>query len=418
MNEGKKDTARKVLRCNVCRCAIDLERGYYRCTTCVPPVVLCVLCAEGGEEVPAHEHPLERQRGVMQPRVLFTTGPALAPGVVLTNCAGAVPPSPVFSEAHAGAVLSLLSAEDSGHNNCGEDEDEENEEEGSEPAFATAYPHMAEEEQRLLAHAYSCGRAREAARGGVAYHLVALRDVTRPQMLPAAQVEAAVAEATCFIDAAHAALARPVAVHCYLGRRRSPTVVLAWMLTKGATVNAAIAQIGAQHAVAGWADEYRRQRAAWVDWLVHWKMTWRVVQDRWRRDHAATLRRWDALFADAIALRDSPEVLPSVSEEEGEESSSSSEESSESSSSSSSESSPSSSSSSSSSEEEEEEVKPKRKRLRLRPIATDDEDSNPPITTSAATTTAQEHSVPQQQQPHKQPHKQQSTLSSFFSVLK
>ena len=92
-------------------------------------------------------------------------------------------------------------------------------------------------------------------------------DVTEPKHLPAAIAIRLLPETTSFINAGlqHG----NVLVHCELGKRRSPTMVAAYLATQRMTVDEAIGTLGYK-----WSDALAAQRPLWMQWLRPWSKLW------------------------------------------------------------------------------------------------------------------------------------------------
>lgn len=274
------------LVCAGCGDAVPLSRDHYECGgRCGERFALCAVCHEDDDaDAPgaAHPHPLRFVRGRLVAQALLTRRDAASShSVVLTNCAGVLPRSPLFAASSVRAVLTLLDAPSS---------DDDDDDDGN---------RLQPEQTALRDYAYAGGTVRSSVRAGVVYHWTPLADVSDPRMLRDT-LDDTVAEACSFVTHAleHG---NDVAVHCYLGMRRSPTMLAAWMVTRaGTTVDAALKAIGSEHADAhGWESEFRRLRPGWVEFLHRWRMSWRVEMERWQAENSKLVSRWDELFEQA-----------------------------------------------------------------------------------------------------------------------
>jgi hypothetical protein len=137
----------------------------------------------------------------------------------------------------------------------------------------------ADEEMAQLRQVYSGGKKTTAEERSIRYHLIPMPDVLSPERLPPS-TRSVLEEATCFIDAG--LQQGSVLVHCHRGEKRSPTVFLAWMLTRNIKVLDAIAQIDKGYTgKSGWAEVYKRTRKDWIEELKRWSRTWKERQLAW-----------------------------------------------------------------------------------------------------------------------------------------
>lgn len=113
----------------------------------------------------------------------------------------------------------------------------------------------------------------------VGYHLVEMPDVTTPELLRGAE-RFVLEEATCFVDAA---LQRGnVLLHCHRGEKRSPTVLMAWMGTRGHRVQDALEAIDdGYRGKEGWGATFQRTRKEWIEELKRWNRDWADRQKAW-----------------------------------------------------------------------------------------------------------------------------------------
>ena len=116
--------------------------------------------------------------------------------------------------------------------------------------------------------------------GGVIYHLVDIADYYDPSLVEKRHPEL-FEEACCFIDAG--LRKGNVLVHCNRGERRSPTVLIAWMGTRGIGVMESIGMIDREYCGEdeGWGRNFKKTRALWMKKLKQWKKEWRVREKKW-----------------------------------------------------------------------------------------------------------------------------------------
>lgn len=120
-----------------------------------------------------------------------------------------------------------------------------------------------------------------------------------------------------------------VLVHCQKGQKRSPTIVLAWLITKGFGASDAINLISRgytnsrEYSVTdpgrSWGERYRKERPLWVEVrcsghsytqkrdhlhasqrLGEWARSWRSLQAAWVAKHGKLLQSWDVLHRAAV----------------------------------------------------------------------------------------------------------------------
>ena len=238
-------------RDEACRlCGSEFEGAFWICETC--PAALCEPCffEEG------HGHKMVQNRAALPDRVLFQyQDPITLNSVYLGNCVGAAPGSHAL--ANTPEIRFVLTLIDLGPQ-------EEGRSDGMEKLRS-----LYADKKATVEHGES----------GVRYHLIPMPDVLSPERLPpgCAQV---LEEATCFIDAA--LQKGSVLVHCQKGEKRSPTVVLAWMLTRGVKVNEAVDALDKGYrGKPGWGEVYKRTRKDWIEELKKWSRTWRERQKTW-----------------------------------------------------------------------------------------------------------------------------------------
>lgn len=89
-------------------------------------------------------------------------------------------------------------------------------------------------------------------------------------------------------------------VHCERGQRRSPTIVLAWMLTQqGYTIKKAIdtyANQSTYDANYKWSKSYKEDRPLWIEMLTKWGTEWKNRQIAWIKDNESLVRHWKSFW--------------------------------------------------------------------------------------------------------------------------
>ena len=126
---------------------------------------------------------------------------------------------------------------------------------------------------------------------GIVYHHINLPDLADPKLLRENGVEFVLEEATLLMDMA---LKRTnVLVHCQFGQRRSPSVLMAWMMTKGFTLKHALRSINLEYrASTNWAEGYCRRRRLWISKLVEWRKGHRELQRAWFEGNRDKVQAW------------------------------------------------------------------------------------------------------------------------------
>lgn len=114
---------------------------------------------------------------------------------------------------------------------------------------------------------------------GVFYHLINIPDYSDPSILDETNPYL-FEEVTCYIDTA--LLKGNVLIHCRRGERRSPTLLMAWMLTRGLNLNDSIDKINSEYkGRPGWGESYRKARPLWMKKLNKWKSKYKILQKEW-----------------------------------------------------------------------------------------------------------------------------------------
>jgi hypothetical protein len=230
-------------------CGVELE-NYWKCPTCGS--ALCEPCFF--EE--RHAHKMEQRQATLPDRALYQfVDPITQHTVFLGNCVGATPGSQTLKLHDIRFVLTLID-------------------------FGEGEADTLRAEVRRLRELYSGGkRTVELAGSQLRYHLIPMPDVLSPERLPAA-VKQVLEEATCFLDAA--LQQGNVLVHCQRGEKRSPTVMLAWMATRGVGITEGIEQLDKGYrGKEGWGEVYKRTRKDWIVELKDWSKKWKERQKKW-----------------------------------------------------------------------------------------------------------------------------------------
>jgi hypothetical protein len=125
----------------------------------------------------------------------------------------------------------------------------------------------------------------------IVYHHINLPDLADPSMLAENGVEHVLEESTLFLDLA--LRVTNVLVHCQFGQRRSPSVLISWMMTKGFTLKQCLRAINSEYrACTNWAEGYCRRRRLWLTKLVNWRKNYREFQRAWFEANRATVKTW------------------------------------------------------------------------------------------------------------------------------
>lgn len=102
-------------------------------------------------------------------------------------------------------------------------------------------------------------------------------------------------ETTSYID--EALKHGNVLLHCQLGQRRSPTILTAWFVTRGLSVEKAIDFIS-DHYVnqKNWGNSYRKERSKWISKLQAFKKKHPELRKYWRKSHVDLMKSWDNTY--------------------------------------------------------------------------------------------------------------------------
>jgi hypothetical protein len=244
-----KDGMESSGECKLCSASLDTLGFFYNCTTCSE--TLCELCffEEG------HEHKMDQHRAALPDRSLFFyEDPITQKRLYLGNFVGATPGSETLRQHDIRFILTLIDFADE------------------------VESHAANQEMDALRAVYSGGKVNAEERS-IRYHLIPMPDVLSPERLPAA-LKSVLEEATCFIDAG--LQQGSVLVHCQRGEKRSPTIFLAWMLTRGIKISDAIEMLDKGYTgKTGWGNVYKRTRKDWIEELKRWSRSWKERQLAW-----------------------------------------------------------------------------------------------------------------------------------------
>lgn len=89
-----------------------------------------------------------------------------------------------------------------------------------------------------------------------------------------------------------------VLVHCEKGRRRSPTVVIAWLVSQGFNTNQAIKMIASNYhdnknPSYDWGSKYRLTREKWISVIETWSKNFESYKIRWMKSNIDILIKWN-----------------------------------------------------------------------------------------------------------------------------
>ena len=87
-----------------------------------------------------------------------------------------------------------------------------------------------------------------------------------------------------------------VLLHCEQGQFRSPTLLVAWLVSRGFTVDKAIQTINTEYAGGPeWADIYKKNRAKWVKKLRRFQSKHEQISKYWRKTNRPLANKWKEL---------------------------------------------------------------------------------------------------------------------------
>ncbi|KAL6056394.1 coiled-coil domain-containing glutamate-rich protein 1 [Balamuthia mandrillaris] len=292
--------------CDVCGSLLDAQRDpRYSCDECGYDV-----CEDCFMEEIDHEHPLAFVKPKLRAKLLFSfkdkqTGHTL----FLSNYALAVPGSPYLSRYQIKAVLSVMDFEDEelpddeGNNNPNHEKDE---------TFALGQIFFGQQQQRMRTRSSSHNKQQQQRRhttvvNRVLYHNINIPDLQDPHLLGEYGAHCVMEEGTCFLHDMLRDCGGNVLVHCKEGQRRSPTMFLAWMVTRGMRLSEAIDTLGKGYhdPVDGydWKSRYVRTRGPWIEYLKqHWGKAnaWKRHQLKWRVENKAKVTLWRRLVEGGV----------------------------------------------------------------------------------------------------------------------
>jgi hypothetical protein len=149
--------------------------------------------------------------------------------------------------------------------------------------------------------------------GNVMYHHISIPDVAFPGILKEWDAEDFFERCSTFISErlAHG----NVYVHCEKGQRRSPTAVMAWMVTQGLSSEDALSTVGKDYQNDdSWQQGYAATRPKWVEELKKWAATWNARSNAWRTKNTETVKLWGSPVSALPQLRETPPTPDDVSE--------------------------------------------------------------------------------------------------------
>lgn len=129
------------------------------------------------------------------------------------------------------------------------------------------------------------------ARGAVVYHHISIPDVAFPSLLKEWNAQDYFERCSTYIS--ERLVHGNVYVHCEKGQRRSPTAVIAWMVTQGMSPEQALAKVGKEYeGDESWHKSYIDSRPKWIEELVKWGSTWKSRMSAWREKNRELLELW------------------------------------------------------------------------------------------------------------------------------
>eukprot|EP01126_Amoeba_proteus_P047412 TRINITY_DN5406_c0_g2_i1.p1 TRINITY_DN5406_c0_g2~~TRINITY_DN5406_c0_g2_i1.p1 ORF type:complete len:390 (+),score=104.75 TRINITY_DN5406_c0_g2_i1:529-1698(+) len=82
-------------------------------------------------------------------------------------------------------------------------------------------------------------------------------------------------------------------IHCQMGQRRSPTILIAWLSTRNLTVEQAINFVNEHYVgLKDWARGFRRERVKWIAKLVLFKTKFPQLRKFWKNNNSSLVDKW------------------------------------------------------------------------------------------------------------------------------
>jgi len=125
---------------------------------------------------------------------------------------------------------------------------------------------------------------------GILYHHINLADFANPDLVfdKHYSLPHLFAESISFIDSV--LNNGNILIHCERGQYRSPTVLVAWLISRGKSTNEAISFIGEDYE--GWSDKFRKNRPLWINKLRLFEKKKNTILSYWRKKHLQTITLW------------------------------------------------------------------------------------------------------------------------------
>jgi len=105
-------------------------------------------------------------------------------------------------------------------------------------------------------------------------------------------------------------------IHCERGQYRSPTMLIAWLISRGYNTTKAMNTIGAEYFKEGWEENYRKNRALWIDKLRIFEKKHSVIKTYWSKTNAKLIAQWESPCQQRTDEDDEDSLLDSNEEQD------------------------------------------------------------------------------------------------------
>jgi len=253
--------------CGACDENISLDVTIYKCSTCM--FYMCETCFINEEN---HEHPLVEMTEQKEEILLYSyTDPTSGNKLFLGQLPTALPNSQTIQENDIKSVLSVIDLDD------------------NDPQIKS------NRNKTILRGVYynnlPIAGSKTSLFQGILYHHINLSDFANPDLVfdKHYSLPHLFAESISFIDSV--LNTGNVLIHCERGQYRSPTVLVAWLISRGKSTNDAINIIGEDYE--GWSDKFRKNRPLWITKLLLFEKKKNTILSYWRKKHQQTIISWE-----------------------------------------------------------------------------------------------------------------------------
>jgi len=241
---------------------------------------MCESCFLNEEN---HDHPLEEITVTKEEIVLYSyTDPNSGNKLLLGQLPTALPNSITIEENDIKSVLSVIDLE-------------------SDPQIKETNRNKSTlREIYYKANDHRTGYNKSSFYQGILYHHINLADFANPDLVfdKHYSLPHLFGESISFINTS---LSKGnILIHCERGQYRSPTILVAWLISQGKSTNEAISLIGEDYE--GWADKFRKNRPLWIDKFRIFEKKKNTILSYWSKKNLQTIKAWEEYRISDTAL--------------------------------------------------------------------------------------------------------------------